>query len=470
MLERGKHKWTKTAANTKFQSAPPKGDSKPGTQHSTMWKERRTLNYRKANNLCYYCGEKYDPNHAAICAQRPKAQVNALVTNSLDMPLTEEVVAQLELEDSLASEFCQLSLNALAGTTHGDAMQLQALVRNKTMLTLVDTGSSHSFVSAAFLDTVGIKPIPTTPKQVKLANGQILLSDLWVPNMPWLCNGYTLHADMRVLDITAFDAILGYDWLKPLSPMTCHWAQKTMEFSYQGHSVCLQGVKPTTCPVQELSADQLVKLWKGNEIWALALVMQDSDHQQSDQSHAIQELLQQYADVFQTPKQLPPSRVYDHTIPLLPTAVPVNSKPYRYSPQHKDEIERHVKEMLQAGIVVPSSSPFASPVLLIQKKDGSWHFCVDYRRLNELTIKNKFPMPIMEEILEELAGSTYFTKLDMCSDYHQVRMRPEDEHKTAFKTHHDHYHFRVMPFGLTNAPANFQCLMNEVLSLFSENL
>ena len=340
MLERGKHKWTKTAANTKFQSAPPKGDSKPGTQQSTMWKERQTLNYRKANNLCYYCGEKYDPNHAAICAQRPKAQVNALVTNSLDMPLTEEVVAQLELEDSLASEFCQLSLNALAGTAHGDAMQLQALVQNKTMLTLVDTGSSHSFVSAAFLDTVGIKPIPTTPKQVKLANGQILLSDLWVPNMPWLCNGYTLHADMRVLDITAFDAILGYDWLKPLSPMSCHWAQKTMEFSYQGHSICLQGVKPTTCPVQELSADQLVKLWKGNDIWALALVMQDSDHQQSDQSHAIQEFLQQYADVFQTPKQLPPSRVYDHTIPLLSTAVPVNSKPYRYSPQHKYEIER----------------------------------------------------------------------------------------------------------------------------------
>lgn len=91
--------------------------------------------------------------------------------------------------------------------------------------------------------------------------------------------------------------------------------------------------------------------------------------------------------------------------------------------------------MISAGIVVPSTSPFASPVLLIQKKDGSWRFCVDYRRLNELTIKNRFPMPIMEEILEELAGSKYFAKLDMGSGYHQVRMRPEDEYKTAFKTH-----------------------------------
>lgn len=146
--------------------------------------------------------------------------------------------------------------------------------------------------------------------------------------------------------------------------------------------------------------------------------------------------------------------------------MPVNAKPYRYSPQHKDEIERQAKEMLQSGLIVPSTSPFASPVLLIQKKDGTWRFCVDFRRLNDLTIKNRFPVPIIEEILEELAGSKYFAKLDMRPSYHQVRMRPEDEQKTAFKTHHGHYHFKVMPFGLTNAPATFQCVMNEVLSPF----
>lgn len=133
---------------------------------------------------------------------------------------------------------------------------------------------------------------------------------------------------------------------------------------------------------------------------------------------------------------------------------------------HKDEIERQVKSLLAAGLIAPSTSPYASPVLLVQKKDGSWRFCVDYRKLNDITIKNRFPIPLVDEILAELVGTQYFAKLDMRAGYHQVRMKKEDKHKTAFKTHHGHFHFRVMPFGLTNAPATFRCLMNDVLSPF----
>lgn len=440
-----------------------KGKSTP----RELWKAQQLKDYRCANGLCFKCGEKYSPTH--VCGKAEGVQLKAMELTDTTEILDDSVLDALTNLDTPPDDGMLLSVQALAGTSSANSLQLRALVGNHVVLILVDSGSSHSFINADLCHRLQLPLVSCDPATVKIADGTLLTCSAQVPAFTWWIQGYTFVSSIKVLDLGGYDAVLGMDWLSQYSPMQCNWAEKCLSFTYQAQTVKLQGI--VSHSLQQLTAvtsDKLCKWQAGNDIWALAVVetVPAPSSSVSPLPPAVTKLLHQYDQIFQTPSSLPPQRQFDHSIPLLSGVSPVNIRPYRYSPAQKDEIERQVTEMLASGLIVHSCSPFASPVLLVKKKDNTWRFCVDYRRLNSLTVKNKFPLPIVDELLDELAGTKFFSKLDLRSGYHQIRMKEGDEEKTAFKTHHGHFHFKVMPFGLTNAPTTFQCLMNSIFASY----
>jgi hypothetical protein len=181
----------------------------------------------------------------------------------------------------------------------------------------------------------------------------------------------------------------------------------------------------------------------------------------------LQSILSKHHTIFSTPYGLPPSRgVHDHSIPLVLGSRPPNVRPYRHPFSQRNEIENFFQELLDAGVIRHSTSPYYSPVVMVLKKEDMWNMCPEFRALNKLTTKDKFHIPIIDDILDELSGVHYFTKLDLRFGYHYIRMKETDIPKMTFHTHEGHSKLLVMPFGLCNAPSTLQSLMNHVFRHF----
>uniref|UniRef100_A0A8I7BBU6 Reverse transcriptase n=1 Tax=Hordeum vulgare subsp. vulgare TaxID=112509 RepID=A0A8I7BBU6_HORVV len=332
----------------------------------------------------------------------------------------------------------------MAGIKTAKTMLLPVTINGERLTALVDTGSTHNFLSGDAMRRLALQPAGLEKFNVTIANGDRLACQGVARQVPVLIGDEPFSIDCVGIDLGCYDFILGFDFLSTLGPILwdldvmslIFWREGGRRFQWTG----IGGSSAVTPQVQLMAA---------------AL----------DEAHPLlADLLQQHSDIFDEPQGLPPARPCDHRFHLLPDTAPVAVRPYRYPQLQKDDLEHQVAVMLAQGIIRIFTSPFSVPVLLVRKPDGTWRFYIDYRALNALTSKDKFPIPVVDEFLDELHGARFFTKLDLRSGYHQVRMHPDDIEKTTFRTHHGQFDFLVMPFGLSNAPATFQALMNDVLS------
>ncbi|XP_050906359.1 uncharacterized protein LOC127120018 [Lathyrus oleraceus] len=420
---------------------------------------------RKKKGLCYKCGGPFHPLH-----QCPEKQLRVMIVDEEEGGDVDGNLLAVEVDESEeenGGEMSIMSLFELEKSQHYkvQTLKLRATINGVPVVVLVDSGATHNFIARSMVQKLGWQ-VETTPDfRIKLGDGFQTITRGKCNQVLFKTGEVTCEIKAYLFDLDGVDVVVGMSWLKSLGDMIVNWKKQTMEFWHEGKWVMLRGIEGTS---EAISALQSIigKASKGygNKGWSLDAKLSTTEGQteavlgQSD----MQGVLKSFEDVFQEPKGLPPRRSRDHAINLLSRQGAVNVRPYRYPHHQKNEIEKQIKEMLKVGIIQHSCSAFSSPVILVKKKDGTWWMCVDYRALNKVTVPDKFPIPVIDELLDELHGAQYFTKLDLKSGYHQVRVKSEDVHKTAFRTHDGHYEYLVMPFGLMNAPSTFQSLMNEV--------
>ena len=333
---------------------------------------------------------------------------------------------------------------------------------------LIDSGASSNYIHPRILPLVDtVEQISN--QSVETANGQKTVIDKKVTLNFQLSQGHSDQLQGYIFP-SKFDVILGREWLVKAKPVP-NWFDDSWCLKHDDKEINIYPVTNTAHADSEvnylMSAKQLVnELQKGTveECYMVHLLTNGEIVEDSRENELMNKLKKEFPGVFKEEiTNMPPDRNVQHVIDTG-DAAPVTRAPYKMSPAELDELKKQLDELLKKGHIKPSTSPWGSPVLFVKKKNGSMRMCVDYRALNKLTIRNKYPLPRIDECLERLTGATYFTSLDLTSGYHQVRIREEDVEKTAFNTRYGQYVFRVLPFGLCNAPPTFQKMMNDVLA------
>jgi hypothetical protein len=291
--------------------------------------------------------------------------------------------------------------------------------------------------------------------------------DKYIPGMKLTLGRHELAQDFYVMDLPDTNIILGVQWLSTLGPITTNY--KTMEMSFTeetGKKVVLRGMTGNIPRV--VTSKCMEVIFQREDIVNAAKCRISVRVDKRGEAHyapKIKRIMDRHNKVFEPiPPGAPPDRGFEHIIELEEGEKPVITTPYRHPKKYNDEIEKAIKELLDMGHTRPSSNPFTSSIVLVKKKYGTMCMCIYYMALNKKTIKNRYPIPQIDELLDELHGVVYFTKIDLRFGYHQIKMREKDIPKMTFRCNYGHYEFLVMPFGLTNAPTTFQSCLNHLFN------
>jgi hypothetical protein len=310
-------------------------------------------------------------------------------------------------------------------------------INHHPVIVLFDTGATHSFVSAKFGTKIGLDLYPVSGVYMITTPGGKISSNQVCRSVPIQMGKNLMRTDLLLLDLEGMDILLGMNW------MTQH--HMSLDISSRTVEIDSSEYEPTILYLpQQQYPNPCTYATTGIKLKDIPIVCE-------------------YSDVF--PDDLPgmpPDRDIKFIIELQPGTAPISKRSYRMPPNELVELKIQLQDLLDKGFIRPSASPWGCPALFVKKKDNSLRLCVDYRPLNAVTTKNKYPLPRIDILFDQLARAKVFSKIDLRSSYHQIKIRPSDIPKTAFSTRYGLYEYLVMSFGLTNAPAYFMCLMNSV--------
>ncbi|GJX36604.1 putative reverse transcriptase domain-containing protein [Tanacetum coccineum] len=320
------------------------------------------------------------------------------------------------------------------------------LLNNHYASILFDTGADRSFISTAFSSLINIAPTPLENcYDVELADGKLVRITTIIRGCTLNFLNHPFNIDLMPVELGSFDVIIGMDWLR-----RCHAVivcdEKLVQVPYGNETLTFCGNESSNGRESRLTVISCSKAQEYMAKGCQVFLAQISTKKEEDKSEGKQikdvPIVRDFPEVFpEDLPGLPPARPVEFQIDLIPGAAPVARAPYRLAPSEMKELSEQLQELSDKGFIRPSSSPWGAPVLFVKKKDGSFRMCIDYLELNKLTVKNRYPLSRIDDLFDQLQGSSIYSKIDLRSGYHQLRVREQDIPKTAFRTRYGHYEF-----------------------------